>query len=245
LSFEFSASFAQFAKVLNENQGVVGVGIFLLTLFLGWVSGIFSALKRKPKFVFELIPGPTFLCVLPTGEKFNGYDARRLGIALYLSVANCGSSASSLHAIHIGYRWNLIPLTLSWFRFSLFQFWLKELTASLTDFQAAIGKNIKVFPFMFQQSFLSSVRPETFLQPGQSAKGVVYFEQSDSWGGCQPRVWKGQVRLSVRILDVFGGRHTKKFWVPVVSLAEARKFNPTFGKTLAELHGQPLPEDQD
>lgn len=228
-------------KWLNDNQGLVSVGIFLVTLFLGWASGIFSALRRKPKFTFELIPGPTFVCTFSTGDEFNGQGVHRIGFALYLSIANSGSAASSVHAVHIGYRWNLIPMTRRWFRHTLLRHWLKERTASLTDFQVAIGNNVKVYPFMFQRNYLSPVQQETYLQPGQSVVGVVYFEQPDSWGGYQPRVWNGRVRLSVRLLDVFGGRHTRSFWVPSVSLEEARKFNPSFGCTLAELHGKPLP----
>lgn len=229
---------------LNENQGLVSVGIFVATLFLGWVSGIFSALRRKPKFKIETIPGPTFVCIFPTGNKFNGHDVHRVAVALYLSIANCGSAASSLHALHVGYRWNLIPFTKMWIKYTLFRHWLKERTAALSDFQVAIGNNIKVYPFLFQKNSLSPVQQETYLQPGQSVVGVVYFEQPDSWGGCQPRVWKGHVRLSVRVIDVFGGLHTRSLRVPSASLEEARMFNPSFGRTLAELHGNP-PSSED
>jgi len=228
-------------KWLNENQGLVSVGIFVMTLFLAWTSGIFSALRRRPKFKTELIPGPTFVCIFPTGEKFNNHEVHRIGIALYLSVSNCGSAASSIHAVHIGYRWNLIPFTRTWLRHTLLRHWLLERTASLADFQVAIGNSKKVYPFLFQKNSMSPVRQDTYLQAGQSVVGVVYFEQPDSWGGCQPRVWNGRIRLSVRLLDVFGGRHTSKFWVPAFTLQESRKFNPAFGRTLAELHGKPLP----
>ena len=238
---EFSQYAALTIKWFNDNQGLVSVGIFFLTLFLGWTSGIFSALRRKPKFICDLIPGPTFVCIFATGQKFKGEEVHRIGFALYLSVANCGSAASSLQEVHVGYRWNLIPLSRSWFRHTLLRHWIRERTASLADFQVAIGSNVKVYPFMFQRNSLSPVQQETYLQPGQSVVGVVYFEQSDSWGGCQPRVRNGEVRLSVRLMDVFGGRHTRSFWVPSVNLEEARKFNPSFGRTLAELHGKPLP----
>lgn len=228
---------------LNENQGLVSVGIFVVTLFLGWASGIFSALRRKPKFKIELIPGPTFVCIFATGNTFNGHDVHRVGIALYLSIANCGSAASSLHALHVGYRWNLKPFTKIWIKYTLFRHWLKERTVSLSDFQVSIGNSTKVYPFLFQKNALSPIQQETYLQPGQSVVGVVYFEQPDSWGGCQPRVWKGQIHLSVRAVDVFGGRHTRSFRVPSANLEEARKYNPSFGRTLAELHGNPLPDE--
>jgi hypothetical protein len=229
---------------LNDNQGVVSVSIFLITLFFGWTSGIFSALRRKPKFTCELLSNPTFACIFPTDEKFNDHDVHRIGFALYLSVANRGNAASSLYAVHIGYRWNLIPWTMSWFRHSLCKQWLTERTTSLSDFQAVIGGHLKVYPFMFQRNYLSTVQQTTYLQPGQSVVGIVYFEQPDSWGGAQPRVRDGQIQLFVRLLDVFGRSYTQKFSIPAVSLDEARKFNPSFGRTLAEIRGRPLPGEE-
>jgi hypothetical protein len=38
---------------LNANQGVVSVLILVTTLFLGWVSGIFTSLRRKPNFALN------------------------------------------------------------------------------------------------------------------------------------------------------------------------------------------------
>jgi hypothetical protein len=232
------------ADWINENQGLVGVSIFLLTLLFGWVSGIFSALRRKPKFKTKIIPGPSFVCTFSTGEKFNGHEVHRVGIALYLSVANCGSAASSIDAVHIGYRWNLIPFSMMWLKHTVLRHWLKERTAALSDFQVTIGKSIKIYPFLFQRNYLSPVHQETYLRPGQSVVGVVYFEQADSWGGFQPLIRREETRLAVRVIDVFGGRHTRTFRVPAVTLEEARKFNPSFGLTIAELHGKPLPGEE-
>ncbi len=73
---------------------------------------------------------------------------------------------------------------------------------------------------------------------------MVYFEQSDSWGGCFPTVHGGRVLIKVCLCDVFGNKHTAKFWVPSITFEDARKYNPAFGKTLAELHGEPLPFDK-
>ena len=229
------------ADWINGNQGVVGVGIFLLTLLLGWVSGIFAALRRKPKFKIKINPGPSFVCTFPTGEKFNDHEVHRVGIALYLSVANCGSAASSIDSVHIGYRWFLTPFSKMWLKHTVLRHWLKDRTIALSDFQVAIGKGIKVYPFLFQKSGLLTTHQDTYLRPGQSVVGIVYFEQADSWGGYQPLIWRGQTRLAVRVIDVFGGRHTKTFHVPAVTLEDARKFNPSFGRTIAELHGKPLP----
>lgn len=225
---------------MNANQGLISVGLFIVIILLGWVSGIFSALRRKPKFRIELIPGPTFLCTFGTGDEFNGHDVHRVGIALYLSIANKGSAASSIDAVHVGYRWDLTPFSKMWIKHTLRRHWLKERTAALSDFQVIIGNNVKVYPFLFQKNYLSQVQQDTYLRPGQSVVGVVYFEQPDSWGGCQPLVWQGRTRLSVRILDVFGGRHSRSFWVPSISLEDATKFNPSFGRKISELQCKPL-----
>ena len=44
-------------------------------------------------------------------------------------------------------------------------------------------------------------------------------------------------------MKVFGDHHTQRFWVPAVTLEEARKFNPSFGSKLAVFHGKPLPDE--
>ena len=197
----------------------------------GWVSGIFSTLRRKPKFKVSLIEGPTFCCSYHIGKTREEYEVHRTGIALYLKIANIGSAASSIVNISIGYHWHVRRFSLAWFRYSIGWFWLHNQAASLTDFQAKIGDNIKVFPFLTQANYLVPMSAETFLQVGQSTNGVVYFEQSDSWGACFPLVWNGLVRVKVVIGDVFGQKHSAKFSIP------------SFGTTLSALHGEPLPFD--
>lgn len=233
--------YTQASKWSNENQGVVSLGIFVVTMAFGWVSGIFSSLRRKPKLKLNLIDGPTFCCTYHVGKTQGEYEVHRTGIALYLAVANRGSAATSIGNVSVAYHWHLHRFSIQWLRYSIGWFWLRNQSVSLTDFQAKIGENIKVFPFLTQANHLAPVRAETFLQVGQSTNGVVYFEQSDSWGGCFPLVQGGHVRIMVSIEDAFGKAHTAKFTIPSVTLEYARKYNPAFGNTLAELHGEPLP----
>lgn len=232
-----------FAEWSNTNQGVVGIGIFALTLLFGWLSGIFGALRRKPRFRIRLIEGPTFCCTYPTGTKHGEFDVHRSAFALYLHISNAGSASSSIDAVHIGYHWQLRPFSLQWLRYRIGWFWLTEQVAAIDDFQANIGENLKVYPFLFQKSFLSGSSAETFLQIGQSTNGVVYFEQADSWGGCFPSVADEVVRLKVRLVDAFGKSHTKSFQIPSVTPEEALKYNPSFGLTLSHLRGE-IPPDQ-
>ena len=232
------------SKWSNDNQGVVSVAVFAVTIMFGWASGIFSALRRRPKFKLSLIDGPTFCCTYSIDKQFGEFDVHRTGVALYLVIANVGSAPSSIENVSVGYHWHLRPFSVSWFRYQIGWFWLSQQTAALSDFQANIGGNIKVYPFLGQINFLSSARPVTYLEVGRSTNGVVYFEQADSWGGCFPTVKNGSVSIRVRVSDVFGKKHTTRFKVPSVSLEEAREYNPSFGKTLAELRGEPLPIDR-
>jgi hypothetical protein len=77
---KLTQNYAAIAQWLNESQRGVGVAIFLLTLALGWSSGIFSTLRRKPKFKLQLINGPTFVCTFSTGKIYDELDVHRTGV---------------------------------------------------------------------------------------------------------------------------------------------------------------------
>jgi hypothetical protein len=173
-------TFDQFVTLANANEGVVSIILFVIALILGWTSGIFSALRRKPKFRIRKIEGPTFFTTFGTGEKHGLYDVHRTGIALYLSVANVGASPASIDAIHVGYRWAISLFQPLWWRYGLHRFWLYNQSIILSDFQVAIGDDTKFYPFLVQCSSMSGSSAETFLVVGRSTNGVVYFEQNDS-----------------------------------------------------------------
>jgi hypothetical protein len=236
--------YLQTSKWLNDNQGVVAIALFVATIGFGWLSGIFSALRRKPKLKLSLIDGPTFCCTYYIGKRYGEFEVHRTGVALYLAVANIGSAAASIKRIWVGYHWHLHPFSTQWLRYTLGWYWLKTQSIALEDFQVRIGDGTKVYPFLMQKSFLSPGESKTYLQVGESTNGVVYFEQSDSYGGCFPTVRNGRVAIKVRIQDIFGRKYTAKFKIDSVDIDQARKYNPSFGKTLAELHGEPLPFDQ-
>lgn len=234
--------YSELASWLNENQGVLTLSIFFATIFLGWVSGIFSALRRRPKFNIRLIDGPTFACTFPIGKLKGQFEMHRTCISLYLGISNVGSSASSIELVSVAYHWNLRPFSLLWIKYSVGWFWLDRQAVALENFQGRIGGYTKIFPFLFQGN-IGVQAAGTFLNVGQSINGVVYFEQVDSWGGSFPKAIDGQIAIKVKVLDVFGKAHFRKFNIPAVSLAHARKYNPAFGKTLLELNGEKLPCD--
>jgi hypothetical protein len=228
-----------FLNWLNANEGTVAASIFLITLFLGWVSGIFASLRRKPTLRLKLIAGPTFCSTFLTGEKNADYDVHRTAVALYLSVSNIGSAPTSIENVAIGYRWHVKAFSVAWLRYRLRWFWLHHQTAALNDFQVKIGDSVKHYPSLFQRSTISPIASETYLEPGRSVNGVVYFEQTESWGGCFPSPRRGRTRIIVSITDVFGKKYKSRFWIPIVTLNEAKQYNPSFGDTIPALRRGP------
>jgi len=243
-------SFVSFADWTNKNQGIVSVAIFAITLIVGWTSGIFGALigalKRKPKFNLELIPGPSFVCTFGIGKKYEEYDVHRTGVALYIRISNIGSAPASIKDVHIGYHWCVKPFSMNWLRYRIGWFWLKEQTVIPEDFQADIGKsNIKFYPFLTQKSTITGDAADSYLKVGMTTNGVTYFEQSDSWGGCFPNAINNRVLILVKVVDSFGKAHRKKFHVPKLNLEGARLYNPSFGATLAALYDESEQHDLD
>ncbi len=231
------------SKWTNDNQGVVTLGIFLVTIIFGWASGIFSALRRRPKLIIRAIEGPTLCCTYVLGGEHGGLPVHRTAVSLYLNIANVGTASTSVDSVWIGYHWSLVPFSWKWLRYSVGWFWIKHATPALVDFQSSLGDNSHVYPFLFQHNHLISTKVDTYLQPGSSVNGVMYFESARHWGGNFPRHRNGLVPIKVCITDAYGRKHTRVLKnVSAVSLEEARRFNPEFGNTNAAHNGYgPIP----
>lgn len=215
----------------------------MTTLVLGWVSGAFAALRRKPAFKVTLIEGPTFSCTFQTGRKFNGHDVHKTGIALYVKVANTGSAPSNISGLSIAYHWQIRPFSRNWLKYGVGWFWLTDQAAALADFQVKIGSSTKVYPFLSQRNSILHSTADTYLREGQETNGVIYFEQDDSWGACQPRQAYGKVRIKIRVTDPKGRTFDSHHQIPAVNLEEAKKFNPRFGETYSELRSTTTDEN--
>lgn len=227
----------------NKNQGVLGLILFLITIILGWVSGIFSALRSKPKFRIKIIEGPTFTCTFGTGGKEGDYDIHRTGIALYLRVTNVGSAPATIEHVHVGYHWAIKPFGKLWWQYRIGWYWLYEPTICLADFQAIIGEYTKFYPFLIQKSSVSGESSDTYLEVGKSTIGVVYFEQKDSFGACFPLARNNIAKIKIKVIDSFQRSYVVSIKIPRLSLEEAKKYNPKFGSTLSALHGDLEPLD--
>jgi hypothetical protein len=235
--------FQQTAKWLNDNQGVISIVLFVLTLMLGWVSGIFQALTRKPKFRIEVIRGPTFCCTYNLGGKYTAddskqYAAHKTAISLYLSISNIGSAPASFIEPSVGYHCNFKPISRLWIQKTLGWHWLVGATTALEDFTVTKNGFTKVYPFLIQGRSDGTQSSKSYLNVGQRETGIVYFEQEASWGGLSPKLYGKTVKLKVRLKDTFGKFHTQKLTIPFVDLEKARSFYPLCGLSLNRLNDE-------
>jgi len=222
-------------KWCNDNGGFVAVILFVATIILAWIGGLFRFLQQRPRFVISIVPGPTFACTYATGEKFNEYDVTRTAFALYLSISNRGSAAATIVDARLGYKWFLASLSWDFVRYVIGWCWLRS-TIAITDFHYVLKSGgAHVYPFLMQRSALLANSGDLYLPIGKNANGVMYFEQRNAWGAAQPRIKDGKALVKIVLIDSFGKRHSKKFCLPALSLEEARKYNPSIGTTHDEI----------
>jgi hypothetical protein len=208
----------------NQNSGFLSLIIFIFTAIFAWFSGIIKNLMKKPKFKIDIIPTASFCSTFETGKK-DDKVAHRTAIVLYLEIVNIGATPAQITRVEVGYHNYTLKYSFLWF-------WLGTIPA-IKDFAHTIGENLRVFPFLFQKNYLGNITQKTYLRIGEQTTGIVYFEQEESWGKFQPRVYNHGVRIKVKCYDSFEKCYSKVFWIPVKTLEEARKYNPEFGNTLA------------
>ena len=222
--------FAEAARLLNENQGVLAVALFLSTLLFGWASGLFRTLRSKPNLNIELIEyGPSFYSIVGTGKLHENYQRHRTCIALYLRVSNTGVSSTSILRVRVGFRPHR-PLGRRWRRYYL------EQHHALSDFQLMLGKSgiTKYFPNLVQKTQVTDRQTNLYLQRGESTSGVMYFEGDECFGAFHPHGRRKRAQVKIVVIDAFGRRYCKKVRIPIKTLSEAREFNVNFGASRAD-----------
>jgi len=217
---------------LNSNQGILSLILFFGSIFVGWVSGIFRSLIRKPKFKIRVIPKMTFGTVYLTGEKYTPprqgtYDIHKTGFVVYLEITNIGSAASNLGKIQIGYYKDDGKNI-----FFQKRLWIPE-TNILADFTIPTGDGQSIrIPHLRQSDPKFDQKYDGFLEVGQSIIGAAYFEQSFRWGNNYPRVDdNGNAEIKIKVKDAFNGSYSTQVKVPIKELKDALRYNPTFGFT--------------
>lgn len=215
-------------KWANNNSGFLGLLVFLVTVVLGWVSGVFSALRRKPKLAIEILEGPTFCASFDTGRSYKGNLTHRTAISAYIAITNLGSAPTDVKSVQIAYKSQLHKNPFKWF-------WLTKNTVAKSDFIMPLGDGLKAFPFLIQRNQTMECSNDTYLLEGKRCSGVVYFEQDESWGNCLPKINDNKMLIKVRIIDVFGSSYSTKGIINKVTLSAAKRVCEKFGETRESL----------
>jgi len=212
----------------NNNSGFLGLLLFIITILLGWVTGIFKTLRRKPNLKIKVIPGPSFCASYDTGRVYEGHLTHRTAMSVYLSVTNTGSAPTDIEDIYVGYKSQASKNKFEWF-------WLKELTVCKSDFMMELGDDLKIFPFFKQKNQSMENIIKTYLNEGESSNGIIYYEQEESWGKFIPTIEDNLMKIKILIKDVYGRKYTQKATIPKVTLNAAQKVCSTFGETRESL----------
>jgi len=218
---------------MNKNSGFLSFLLFIAAIIIGWISGLFKSLVKKPKFKVRVVDKMTFYTIYPTGKQYKPphldetLDLYKIAFAIYMEVSNIGSAPSTLGKVRVGY----FPNNVKRHRFPK-RNWIPQ-TSCLGDFSIPTkdGKCM-VLNHLFQRTALMPLNTDSYLEVGKSIIGVGYFEQADSWGNFHPREEPdGLYDLKIEISDMWGKRHFHKTRIKKISLEDALRYNPKFGQT--------------
>jgi hypothetical protein len=218
-------------KWTNDNSGFLGLLIFIFSLLLGWITGLFNYFIKKPKFKIRIIEGATFGSIIELNKTFQDLPVNKTAIAVYLEITNIGNAPSSIGLIELGYL--LSDFRPKWLTS---RNWIPE-TFSKADFSLKFNDSniVKGFPNL-KQANMSSENTDTYLEIGKSANGMVYFEQNESYGNFMPRLNNDSetTDLIIKVRDAFDRIHKKRFTLKIVDPTISLQFNPYFGQTQYE-----------
>ncbi len=221
-----------FISWCNNNAGFISIILFVMTILLAWISGLFKAILKKPKFKISTIEGPTFCSVFHTGCKHNDYDTHKTAFSLYLKISNIGYVPSSIDRIEVGYHWNINKFNVLWLRYCIGWFWLKQSIVK-EDFMIQLDdETTKVYPFLIQGSLLQIKNNDTYVTLGKCVNGIVYFEQAESYGACSPKVKNNKVKIKIRVYDSYQNKYSITKKIPMLDINEARKYCHSFGESM-------------
>lgn len=225
--------FGGIAIVLGQTNGLalsicfgcISVAILLIALFVHRSEN--KKQLGKPNLKIELIPTPSFCASCDSELPNESNRIHRTAIILYLKITNIGDAPTEIGPIHVGYH----SMEENWH-------WLRDETTLLDDFVMPMGEKVKVFPFLKQKNNLMTNDTETFLNPGQSRNGIVYFEQIASSGYQYPKMDEDfKVNIQIIVHDNKGQSWSVQERITKVMIDAARDHCPHFGKTLLLAHG--------
>jgi len=184
----------------------------------------------EPELKIEVIPTPSFCSSFDSELQNDSVNIHRTAIILYLKITNIGGAPAEIGQIHVGYQ----SMENDWY-------WLRDETILLDDFTMPIGEKIKIFPFLKQKNHMTNNETDTFLNPGQSRSGIVYFEQKASGGSLYPKIDENyKVNIKIQVHDSKDHQWTINEKITKVMVNAAREHCPNFGKTLLLAHDKQI-----
>lgn len=216
----------------NQNSGFLGVIIFLVSLVIGWLSGFFRMLRKRPNIKIKTIEGPTFYSTIFLDKTYNGLPVHKTAFVIYLELTNKGNAPSSIGQIKLGYR----PDNSSFIWKIKFKWIYETVLKSQLIAQFKDSELVKGFPFLKQKSDIHSNNAETFLDVGRIANGIIYFEEHETYGNWTPRLNKDKdsTNIKIKVKDAYGRNHIKKLKIKYLKPEKALEMSPYFGQTYEE-----------
>jgi hypothetical protein len=216
----------------NQNSGFLTAIIFVVTLIIGWISGFFKLIRKRPKFKIRTIEGATFYSTIYLDKTYEGHPVHKTAFVLYIEITNTGNAPSSIGQIKIGYLPdNKTPIwraKRNWIYETILK---SQLISKFKD-----SELVKGYPFLKQKSDMYSDATDTFLDIGKIANGIAYFEERETFGNWTPRLNKDKesTNVKIEIKDAFGQNHTQKIKIKRVEPSKALEMSPYFGQTYVE-----------
>ena len=148
-------------KWTNSNSGFLSLLLFIATLLIGLVSGLYSSLTSRSKIKVEILKRPA-VCMVEKIEKTHS----RASFGVYLKIVNIGYSPVDIDSVFLSFQ-------------TQSKAWSEKLSSTVCKsefFEVLDGNKLKILPFLMQMSPNAVADNSSYLNRGQQKNGIVYFE---------------------------------------------------------------------
>jgi len=215
--------FLHFMQFCNHNSGFISVILFTFTFSLGLFSALSRNPSKNPKFSLKIDGFPSFCSIFTKQSDDMGENIYCTAIILYLKVTNLGNAPASINSISIGANNN--------FFMQFFKKYQIKQNHFYSDFVVNIGENTKIYPFLTIKNSPTDNDNKTYLRPGETTEGLVYFETESHTNHFQA-LEDETINILITVKDAFKNNYKKKVKIPVIDINQARKYSQDFGKSI-------------
>ena len=224
----------QFINFTNENSGFISVILFVLTIIIAWLSGVFKYFSNNPIFKIEILNKCTF------GSSIEIKNLYKTAYVTYLQITNVGKASSTIKEINLGYlksgKLNYLEYILLKSRFRKYLHkisWIDNIICK-EKFSVVLPCNnyAITYPFLIQSNINNPIDNHKYLEVGKITSGIVYFEQENFETSPNPHSIDKACTIYIQIKDSFNNIFIERFEIDMIDYKEAIKYNPKFAQTL-------------